>query len=531
MTTSIEQSLLNAALNGNLAKVQSIVKGLTQAQIDAFAPSTFSTVLPEIASYTHSQPYNSVETARMFMEKLGSHVSGLSIGYTMEIFSFDGNFAGIKAATDYLTVQNKVELKASGLVDTTLQEIAYWTTSPDGKDHDKAAADAARDLMSKLSDQASGAAIAHTIDTFAIDGNFAGVDAATDYLTANNKSQLVGNHDLNTAINDIAFWTISGAHDGRDHDAAAAAAARDLASKLGAQMDGNAILSAASLFAFDGNFEGVKGVTDFLTAQNKAGMDSAHADDVLRNIAFCTTSPYGVDMDTGAAAAARDLMSKIGTIIDSSAIASAINDFAQDGNLKGVAGMLDTTLKPQYQEAYSAIKDSLDSIGAKLATYGDDNVSGTSGNDKIFALGGNDVVHAGAGNDFVAGGWGADTLYGDAGNDKLVGGIGADILYGGTGADTFIFDSINTGVDTVKDFSKAQGDVLDLSQILTAFDPTTDAISDFVKLTQSGGNTMVSVDVDGKGGAASFTNVATLTNVTGLDVNDLLAHGQIIAHS
>ncbi len=234
--------------------------------------------------------------------------------------------------------------------------------------------------------------------------------------------------------------------------------------------------------------------------------------------------------DVAAAAAAHDLMLKLGAQIDSSSLAVVVNNFAEDGNLKGVAGMLDTISKSQYQEISSDIKGDLDAIGAKLYTYGDNDITGTSGNDKIFALGGKDIVHAGAGNDFVAGGAGNDTLYGDAGNDKLVGGAGADTLYGGSGADTFIFDSVGTGVDTVKDFSKSQGDKLDLSELLTAFDPTTDAINDFVKLTQNGSNMTLSVDIDGKGGSAGFTNVAVLSNVSNLDVNDLLAHGQIIAH-
>jgi Ca2+-binding RTX toxin-like protein len=76
--------------------------------------------------------------------------------------------------------------------------------------------------------------------------------------------------------------------------------------------------------------------------------------------------------------------------------------------------------------------------------------------------GGNDSIDAGAGN---------DTVYGQEGDDMIIGGAGDDLLSGGTGADTFIWQSDETGTDTITDFDPdAEGDVLDIADLLTGAD-------------------------------------------------------------
>ena len=78
-------------------------------------------------------------------------------------------------------------------------------------------------------------------------------------------------------------------------------------------------------------------------------------------------------------------------------------------------------------------------------------------------------------------------------------------------------------MDTIKDFSFAQGDALDLSAMLTAYDATQDAIDQFVFATTVNGNTVVSVDVTGSGNIANAQAVAILQGVTGVtSVEDLL---------
>lgn len=71
--------------------------------------------------------------------------------------------------------------------------------------------------------------------------------------------------------------------------------------------------------------------------------------------------------------------------------------------------------------------------------------------------------------DTLSGNSAANRLSSAAGNDKLYGAGGADHLYGGSGADTFIFkshtESTLTTRDIIYDFSRSQGDKIDLSAI------------------------------------------------------------------
>ena len=101
-----------------------------------------------------------------------------------------------------------------------------------------------------------------------------------------------------------------------------------------------------------------------------------------------------------------------------------------------------------------------------------DNVMlGNSGRNTLDGGQGRDELRGGEENDFLFGGANDDTLFGDGGVDRLVGSTGADKLTGGAGADTFEFrapdDSGFKGAaaDEILDFSAAQADKIDLSQI------------------------------------------------------------------
>ncbi|MEN9583472.1 MAG: hypothetical protein RLZZ616_478, partial [Pseudomonadota bacterium] len=102
---------------------------------------------------------------------------------------------------------------------------------------------------------------------------------------------------------------------------------------------------------------------------------------------------------------------------------------------------------------------------------GNDILFGGSGNDTLYGESGNDTLYGGSGNDTLYGGAGNDTLSGGLGNDILVGGLGNDILKGDAGADIFTWQQGDTTAgsiakDYVVDFSKAEGDKLDLSDLL-----------------------------------------------------------------
>jgi Ca2+-binding RTX toxin-like protein len=91
---------------------------------------------------------------------------------------------------------------------------------------------------------------------------------------------------------------------------------------------------------------------------------------------------------------------------------------------------------------------------------------------------GNDLDNVVLGNfgaNLLNGGSGDDILKGNVGNDRLVGSRGADRLTGGLGADLFIYVSVADSTvasnrrDTIYDFSQAEGDKIDLSNIPSNF--------------------------------------------------------------
>jgi Ca2+-binding RTX toxin-like protein len=85
-----------------------------------------------------------------------------------------------------------------------------------------------------------------------------------------------------------------------------------------------------------------------------------------------------------------------------------------------------------------------------------DRAYGEDGEDTIQTGFGNDQAFGGNGNDNLIGGEDDDYLLGESGDDHLWGWIGDDALRGGSGADFF---DCGEGIDEIKDFSTAQGDI------------------------------------------------------------------------
>jgi parallel beta-helix repeat protein len=98
---------------------------------------------------------------------------------------------------------------------------------------------------------------------------------------------------------------------------------------------------------------------------------------------------------------------------------------------------------------------------------GDDELVGSDGSDLLVGANGADHLSGGAGRDILLGGAGRDVLIGGAGRDVLVGGGGVDTMVGGAGGDTFVFGRASAAVagDVVEDFSRSQGDRIDLRGI------------------------------------------------------------------
>ncbi len=199
------------------------------------------------------------------------------------------------------------------------------------------------------------------------------------------------------------------------------------------------------------------------------------------------------------------------------------------------AGGTDTA---SYASAASGVTVSLAVTGAQnTGGAGTDtitnteNLTGSAFGDRLTGNSAANTLRGNGGNDILYGGSGNDTLYGGDGDDVLYGGLGLDKLYGDAGADTFVFEAASAynNVDVVYGFSKEQGDRLDLSDLLSAYDPLSHSITEFVRITTSDTNSLLYVDRDGSGTAYGFTQIATLSGVTGLtDEDALMAGGNLI---
>ena len=161
---------------------------------------------------------------------------------------------------------------------------------------------------------------------------------------------------------------------------------------------------------------------------------------------------------------------------------------------------------------------------------GDDRIEGRGGNDTLKGGAGNDTLYGGAGGDMLEGGSGNDVLKGAAGKDTIYGGAGADKLYGGSEADTFVFRSIadskvaTSGRDMIYDFSRSEGDKIDLKAIDANKDAANDQAFKFIgddafskkagqlRFEKKGGDTFIHGDINGDA-VADFTIVidASLT--------------------
>jgi uncharacterized protein YegL len=156
-------------------------------------------------------------------------------------------------------------------------------------------------------------------------------------------------------------------------------------------------------------------------------------------------------------------------------------------------------------------------------------VSGAhDGNDTLLGGAGNDILFGSGGNDQLDGGKGNDILLGGTGNDTLIGGQGNDILIGGSGADTFVWKAGDTGNDVIKDFKAADGDRIDLRDLLQG--ETGSTIDNFLKITTVDGTSSLQVSSAGKfnsGDAAAATPDVTIklegNNWSSANIHNLIA--------
>jgi len=163
-----------------------------------------------------------------------------------------------------------------------------------------------------------------------------------------------------------------------------------------------------------------------------------------------------------------------------------------------------------------------------------------SGNDTLIGSNYADRLAGFNGTDTIKGGNGNDVLEGWDGNDKLYGQAGKDILTGGAGSDYFVFDKItesgitSTTRDVIKDFSKSQGDKIDLRTIDAKAEYTSNDTFSFLssaptnnsssqssngKVWYSSGVLYGSTDTDK---APEFTIQVTLSGITTSNASDYI---------
>ncbi|WP_441241213.1 T1SS-143 repeat domain-containing protein [Tardiphaga sp. 768_D3_N2_1] len=145
-------------------------------------------------------------------------------------------------------------------------------------------------------------------------------------------------------------------------------------------------------------------------------------------------------------------------------------------------------------------------------------IAGEDGTSNVITGGSaKDLIFGGSQNDTLSGGAGNDLIQGGAGDDILMGGLGNDVLRGGSGADTFKFGAGHIGaanLDSILDFSNAEGDKIDISGLLDSIagvQADGSNINSYVHLAQSGNNVVVQVDTTGTGNFSGTSHdVATL---------------------
>ncbi|WP_392532934.1 beta strand repeat-containing protein [Nostoc sp. C117] len=144
----------------------------------------------------------------------------------------------------------------------------------------------------------------------------------------------------------------------------------------------------------------------------------------------------------------QDQLLKVETVIADASVANNTIDASQ--SLPGVSITVD--LKNENLAANNV--PGLGTLSFTAINF--DNVIGTNASDQIA---GDNQDNRLFGND------GNDTIFGGSGNDFIAGGLGNDSLIGGSGKDTFFFSSVLDGLDTIKDYSFSQNDIIQLSKV------------------------------------------------------------------
>jgi len=204
-----------------------------------------------------------------------------------------------------------------------------------------------------------------------------------------------------------------------------------------------------------------------------------------------------------------------------------VGDITDDSTVtnEGALHIFDVTTGDLLHTINNPNPNAGDQFGRNLAVDGNTIITGSvNDDDGAFNTGTAHIFHINFDDaDSLFGGAGDDMLFGLKGNDTLYGQAGADSLTGGAGADRFVFEdaTVFDAVDTIEDFSQAEGDVIDVSDILVGYTFGVSDINDFVRFVDSGADTVLEIDANGTVGGVSFQGAANIIGGAGLDETTL----------
>lgn len=170
-------------------------------------------------------------------------------------------------------------------------------------------------------------------------------------------------------------------------------------------------------------------------------------------------------------------------------------------------------------------------IGSDLANVSSFTINCGSGDDvvigayrSVYGLEGNDEIVGGAFENVLVGGDGDDILRGEGDDDVLRGDKGKDTIEGGVGGDEFIYYGVDSGIDTIVDFSPSEDDELVFWGLLHG----TFSYLGTASFTGSGNSEarfadeQVRVDADGNGTADITINLTGITAASQLHASDFV---------
>ncbi|MCG7507134.1 beta strand repeat-containing protein, partial [Mesorhizobium retamae] len=205
-----------------------------------------------------------------------------------------------------------------------------------------------------------------------------------------------------------------------------------------------------------------------------------------------------------------------------------LNGLAGDDTLVGGAGadVLDggthSTLgdTASYQNSATGVTVDLTLVGTAQTSTGDASGDKLTGIENLIGSNLADLLTGDGNANVLYGLDGNDTLHGGGGDDTLYGGAGLNHLYGEGGKDTFVIDQSALSevgmVDVIHDYSNADGDVVDLSELLNVALGTNVGTAGYVDYDNATG----ALKVDTNGGGDNYETVATLN--TGLTTVNIL---------